>query len=118
MQPVETINVGDVVTVLNGKKQRCPAGCCVVGEAYEDCKGLPLVVMAVDWPYIITAHLATPGGRVIDARRVKLTKCSGDYVAGFKTMLGVHAKPTRQPVETIQVRISGHDGPGDAVPVE
>lgn len=84
MLPPDDINVADVVTVLSGRPLECPCGCGTVMERSAGHKGIPLCVVAVDLPYLMTRPVF-PGGPVVivDIREVDLKRCSESYWKAF-----------------------------------
>lgn len=88
---------GDSITILSGRKVTCEGGCHVLGESYAEFKGVPLVVLSVDWPYIACSFPVGNGGKVIDARDCELTRCSDEYVNAFRLIYGVKIAATPSP---------------------
>jgi len=85
---IENLHVGDSITILRGNVvHTCPMGCCQ-SERYEDFKGLPLIVLAINAPYVVAANVIGQGGKVLDSRHCELTKCTNEYVDAFRLMVG------------------------------
>lgn len=80
---IEDIHVGQHVTVVTGDVVLCQAGCCILGERYQELKGVPITVKGIAPPYLVCA---LPHGRahvVIDTRDCDLTKVSSAYLRAF-----------------------------------
>jgi hypothetical protein len=88
----DDLNLSDYVTILRGHSERCPLGCCQ-NEVGERFKGVPLVVVAIDLPYILAAVPIGLGTVVLDSRLVELKRVSPAYMQTFKAMNSVVASP-------------------------
>lgn len=73
----DDFNLGMFLTVLNGDS--CEAGCC---ERYQQLKGVPLMLLEVNLPYIVCG---LPGGPCvpIDVRECDLIRVSESYAGRF-----------------------------------
>lgn len=73
----DDFDLGMFLSVLNG--DCCEAGCC---ERYRQLKGMPLMLMDVNLPYIVCQ---LPGGVCvpIDVRECDLVRVSESYAGWF-----------------------------------
>lgn len=77
---------GQFCTVHRGHRVNCPCGCGGRGpEPYERIKGVPLAVLAVNLPYVITAIVQGQAAVnvILDVRECDLCAVSDAYVKAF-----------------------------------
>lgn len=81
--PIDDLSPGDWITVRTGRVHQCPCGCetPLAGEAYSNLKGLPLAVLAIHLPYVVTSL----GSQrvVLDSRDCRVMRVGAEYVAAF-----------------------------------
>lgn len=83
LQP-DDISIADVITVHSAKPVECPCGCGHTLRGEASYKGIPLCVMAIELPYLVTRPTVA-GDRVVivDIRDVELMRCSDSYWKAF-----------------------------------
>jgi len=88
----DDFEIGMAITVLNGAC--CEAGCC---ERYQQLKGVPLLILEVDLPYIVCG---VAGGHFthIDVRDCELKRVKDSYAALFGVVRA--PKETKEPEKT------------------
>ena len=79
----DDIEVGQFITVLHSESITAPG---VHIEPYSDIKGMPMMVAAVDLPFVLVNHLARCGNQIIDVRRADLKLLSDSYVAACRSI--------------------------------
>lgn len=100
---IEQIHVGEAVTVVDGADVTCPTGCCVFGEHYAGIKGVPLVVLGIAPPYLVTGLPRGNANVIIDIRLCVLTKVPDEYLNAFRA--------TTVPLAVTEERPPGPLGP-------
>lgn len=85
MLNIDDISIADIVTVHSAKPVECPCGCGHTLSREASYKGVPLCVMGIELPYIVTRP-TVPGRSpvvIVDVREVELMRCSAAYWQAF-----------------------------------
>lgn len=81
----DDLTPGQMLTVLRGRQHTCPCGCGGTGpDSYRQLKGVPLVVLSVNLPYLIGGMVHGQVNVVIDVRECELCAVSDGYVEAFR----------------------------------
>ena len=85
----DDIEVGQHVIILAGEIVHvCSPVGCHEQELYDDLKGVPLAVLAIELPFMLVATIPFGASRLIDTRDVELMRCSQKWVTEF----GLHVE--------------------------
>lgn len=81
----DDISIADVVTVHSAKPVECPCGCGHQLRGEASYKGIPLAVMAIELPCLVTRPTVAGETRVVivNVREVELMRCKDSYWQAF-----------------------------------
>jgi len=94
----DDLEPGLFCTVHRGRPQVCPCGCGGSGpEPYERLKGMPLMVKAINLPYVAAVLVPASALVIVDVREAELCTINEDYLAAFRPGQAGIPAPTPDP---------------------
>ena len=83
----DDMHVGQLVTIHRGRQ----LGCMLQhAEMYRVYKGVPLEIVALNFPYVLTLQAVSRQETIIvDLRQADLCRCSDEYLAAMRKAFGL-----------------------------